>query len=127
MLDVEASLRALRENPRSGVDPNMIVLFGRSLGGAVALGAAERYSHLVRGHEGMIFCNRGADSRTSRGRGGGLIPWKLGFQFCIVFCIEKSRLWSLARMILLAVELVSSLNLSPAKTLSSLYTSMKEV
>lgn len=55
MLDVEASLRALRENPKSGVDPNKTVLFGRSLGGAVALGAAERYSNQVRGDEGIIF------------------------------------------------------------------------
>lgn len=48
MLDVEASLRALRESPKSGVDPDKIVLFGRSLGGAVALAGADRYPQLVR-------------------------------------------------------------------------------
>ena len=47
LLDVEASLRALRENPKFGVDPKKIFLFGRSLGGAVALGAAERYPDQV--------------------------------------------------------------------------------
>lgn len=47
ILDVEASLRALRDDAKSGVDTNKIVLFGRSLGGAVALGAAERYPDLV--------------------------------------------------------------------------------
>lgn len=48
VLDVEASLRALRESPKSGVDPGKVVLFGRSLGGAVALAAADRYPHLIR-------------------------------------------------------------------------------
>eukprot|EP00752_Nemacystus_decipiens_P016196 g14483.t1 len=48
VLDVEASLRALRESPKSGVDPDKIVLFGRSLGGAVALAGADRYPQLVR-------------------------------------------------------------------------------
>ncbi|CAN0426389.1 unnamed protein product, partial [Hapterophycus canaliculatus] len=48
VLDVEASLRALRESPKSGVDPKKIFLFGRSLGGAVALSGADRYSDLVR-------------------------------------------------------------------------------
>lgn len=47
ILDVEASLRALRESPKSGVDASKLVLFGRSLGGAVALAAADRYSDLV--------------------------------------------------------------------------------
>lgn len=49
VLDVEASLRALRESPKSGVDPGKVVLFGRSLGGAVALAAADKYPHLVSG------------------------------------------------------------------------------
>lgn len=48
VLDVEASLRALRESPKSGVDPNKVILFGRSLGGAVALAGADRYPDLVR-------------------------------------------------------------------------------
>lgn len=48
ILDVEASLRALKESPKSGVDLNKIILFGRSLGGAVALAAVDRYPHLVR-------------------------------------------------------------------------------
>eukprot|EP00903_Cladosiphon_okamuranus_P008811 g8438.t1 len=48
VLDVEASLRALRESPKSGVDPEKIVLFGRSLGGAVALAGADRYPQLMR-------------------------------------------------------------------------------
>lgn len=52
VLDVEASLRALRESPKSGVDPGKVVLFGRSLGGAVALAAADRYPHLVSGFGG---------------------------------------------------------------------------
>lgn len=53
MLDVEASLRALRESPKSGVDPDKVILFGRSLGGAVALAGADRYPGLVRtGGEG---------------------------------------------------------------------------
>lgn len=47
ILDVEASIRALRENPKSGVDTSKLVLFGRSLGGAVAIGAADRYPDLV--------------------------------------------------------------------------------
>ncbi|CAM9169507.1 unnamed protein product [Ectocarpus sp. 12 AP-2014] len=48
MLDVEASLRALRESPKSGVHPDKLILFGRSLGGAVALAGADRYPDLVR-------------------------------------------------------------------------------
>lgn len=48
VLDVEASLRALRESPRSGVDPSKILLFGRSLGGAVALAGADKYAEQVR-------------------------------------------------------------------------------
>lgn len=48
LLDVEASLRALRDSPKSGVDPDKIFLFGRSLGGAVALAGADRYPDLVR-------------------------------------------------------------------------------
>ncbi|CAM9282963.1 unnamed protein product [Scytosiphon promiscuus] len=49
VLDVEASLRALKESPKSGVDPDKIFLFGRSLGGAVALSGADRYPDLLRG------------------------------------------------------------------------------
>lgn len=47
ILDVEASLRALKESPKSGVDMSKVILFGRSLGGAVALAAADKYPHLV--------------------------------------------------------------------------------
>lgn len=67
MLDVEASLRALRESPKSGVDPDKIVLFGRSLGGAVALAGADRYPQLVRtaGRDG------GREGQTGRDEGGG--------------------------------------------------------
>lgn len=64
MLDVEASLRALRESPKSGVDPDKLVLFGRSLGGAVALSGADRYPDLVReGGGGKIMGYWGGGGR----------------------------------------------------------------
>ncbi|CAM9570354.1 unnamed protein product, partial [Discosporangium mesarthrocarpum] len=48
ILDAEASLQALRDDPKSGVDPEKVVVFGRSLGGAVALAAATRFPDLVK-------------------------------------------------------------------------------
>lgn len=58
MLDVEASLRALRESPKSGVHPDKLVLFGRSLGGAVALAGVDRYPDLVRARNRFFCCYR---------------------------------------------------------------------
>lgn len=68
MLDVEASLRALRESPKSGVDPDKIVLFGRSLGGAVALAGADRFPEQVR--TGASPRGRGLRGVLRDGEGG---------------------------------------------------------
>jgi abhydrolase domain-containing protein 13 len=48
LLDAEAFIKVLRENPDLNVDPNQIVLFGRSLGGAVAIAAADEFSEHVK-------------------------------------------------------------------------------
>lgn len=46
-LDAEAALSYLKSRP--DVDPNQIVVFGRSLGGAVAISLAQRFGHELLG------------------------------------------------------------------------------
>lgn len=49
IIDAEAFIRVLHDRPDLGIDPSKIVLFGRSLGGAVAIAAAERCPEDVAG------------------------------------------------------------------------------
>lgn len=64
ILDVEASLRALKESPKSRVDLTKLILFGRSLGGAVALAAADRYPDVVRHSFCFFYIPSGSQGRT---------------------------------------------------------------
>jgi abhydrolase domain-containing protein 13 len=48
LLDAEAFIRVLRENPDLNIDAKQIILFGRSLGGAVAIAAADEFSEHVK-------------------------------------------------------------------------------
>ncbi|CAM9483817.1 unnamed protein product, partial [Choristocarpus tenellus] len=48
VLDAEAALRALKEDPLARVDPDKLIVFGRSLGGAVAIAAAVEYPDQAR-------------------------------------------------------------------------------